>query len=34
MGLNGSGKSTLLKHIMGVMKPTSGRSAPAAGSPA
>ena len=24
MGLNGSGKSTLLKHIMGVMKPTSG----------
>ena len=25
MGLNGSGKSTLLKHIMGVMKPTSGR---------
>ena len=25
MGLNGSGKSTLLKHIMGVMKPTSGQ---------
>jgi ABC-2 type transport system ATP-binding protein len=25
MGLNGSGKSTLLKHIMGVMRPTSGR---------
>ena len=24
MGLNGSGKSTLLKHIMGVMRPTSG----------
>jgi ABC-2 type transport system ATP-binding protein len=25
MGLNGSGKSTLLKHIMGVMRPTSGQ---------
>ena len=25
MGLNGSGKSTLLKHVMGVMKPTSGQ---------
>jgi ABC-type polysaccharide/polyol phosphate transport system ATPase subunit len=25
MGLNGSGKSTLLKHIMGVMRPTSGK---------
>ena len=25
MGLNGSGKSTLLKHIMGVMRPTTGR---------
>jgi ABC-2 type transport system ATP-binding protein len=24
MGLNGSGKSTLLKHVMGVMRPTSG----------
>jgi ABC-2 type transport system ATP-binding protein len=24
MGLNGSGKSTLLKHIMGVMRPTTG----------
>ena len=27
MGLNGSGKSTLLKHIMGVMRPTSGAGA-------
>jgi ABC-2 type transport system ATP-binding protein len=25
MGLNGSGKSTLLKHVMGVMRPTSGQ---------
>ncbi len=25
MGLNGSGKSTLLKHVMGVMRPTSGK---------
>jgi ABC-2 type transport system ATP-binding protein len=24
MGLNGSGKSTLLKHVMGVMRPTTG----------
>jgi ABC-2 type transport system ATP-binding protein len=25
MGLNGSGKSTLLKHVMGVMRPTTGQ---------
>jgi ABC-2 type transport system ATP-binding protein len=25
MGLNGSGKTTLLKHILGVMRPTSGQ---------